>query len=178
MMKTVRFFSLGGLLPAVTILTLMLSPVGAAAQTQSPAATSAATDVVAVLTQAGQFGTFLKLFNAAGLTETLRKSGPITVFAPTDEAFGKLPTGVLADLLKPENKERLTLLLNYHLGQGKLTLAELAKLEVLMTLAGEELEIDPGVDGKNVLIDDAKVKSGDLAAGNSIVHVIDGVLQP
>lgn len=173
-MNIVRSFLLVGLLAVLTP-----APSGARAQTAaSPAAPSAATDVLTVLTQNGQFGTFLKLINAAGLADSLRKGGPLTVFAPTDEAFAKLPSGVVAELLKPESKERLTSLLNYHFAQGKVTLAELAKLEVLMTLAGDELEIDPGADGKSLLIDDARVKSGDIAAGGSVVHVIDSVLQP
>ncbi len=157
------------------LVVLPMAPSGAHAQAGAP---SAATDVMSVLTQNGQFGTFVKLIDAAGLADTLRKGGPVSVFAPTDEAFAKLPSGAVAELLKPESKERLTLLLNYHLAPGKVSLAELGKLEVLMTLAGEELEIDPGADGKSLLIDDARVKNGDLPAGASVVHVIDSVLQP
>ena len=109
---------------------------------------------------------------------TLQGAGPFTVFAPTDEAFAKLPGSVLDDFLKPENKSRLKQLLSYHIANGKYNAAELGQKESLMTLSGEELEIDQGAETNRVQIDDAEIKTADIAASNGVLHAIDRVLQP
>ena len=171
------------LLAAALSASIPLAALGDAAAQNAPAApkagaTAEAKDLVATLNAAGQFGTFCKLLLAAGLQEALQAAGPFTVFAPTDEAFAKLPVNVIDDLLKPENKEKLTQLISYHIANGKNTLADLSQKESLMTWAGEELEVDQGSDGKTVQIDDAQIKTADLTATNGVLHVLDSVLQP
>jgi uncharacterized surface protein with fasciclin (FAS1) repeats len=177
-MKMPRPFYFCSLVLATLLMGILAPPLNPGVRAQTAGHTPAATDVLTMLTQSGEFGTFVKLLNTAGIAEKLRKEASITVFAPTEEAFGKLPSGVLDDLQKPENKARLTSLLNYHLVPGKVTLSDLGKIEVLMTLEGDELEIDHGTDGKTLQIDDARVKNNEMAASNGVVHVIDSVLQP
>ena len=135
-------------------------------------------DLVAVAKAAGNFKTFLKAVDAAGLTATLQKPGPYTVFAPTDTAFTKLPAGTLDDLLKPENKARLVATISYHIAPGKLTAAELAKADEVKTLEGTEIDVDTSTDGKVIEIDEAKILGNDVEAANGIIHAIDAVLQP
>jgi uncharacterized surface protein with fasciclin (FAS1) repeats len=113
---------------------------------------------------------------AAGLTETLKGEGPFTVFAPTDEAFAKLPAGTVEDLLKPENKEKLVAILTYHVVPGKVTSEEVVKMTSAKTVNGEEITIKTA-DGK-VMIDDATVIKADVPASNGVIHVIDTVLMP
>ena len=98
---------------------------------------------------AGNFKTFLKAVEAAGLTSTLQKPGPYTVFAPTDTAFSKLPAGTLDDLLKPENKAKLVATISYHIAAGKLTNADLSKTDEVKTLQGTEIDVDTSTDGKD-----------------------------
>ena len=133
--------------------------------------------VLAVIKAAGRYGTFLKALEAAGLTTTLEGAGPFTVFAPTDEAFAKLPAGTLDRLLKPENKPKLVALLNYHIAPVKVVSGPLAKMDELKTLNGEEIDVDTGTDGK-IEMDDSKIIAPDLEAANGVVHGIDAVLQP
>lgn len=121
------------------------------------------------------FSILEKAVEAAGLTETLKGAGPFTVFAPTDEAFGKLPEGTLSQLLLPENKEKLRSLLLYHVVAGNFPAAKLADAE-LKTVNGEKIEID--VDGDGVEVEDSKVVNADRVASNGVVHVIDKVMVP
>ena len=147
----------------------------------APAASAPATtkeDLISVLKAAGNFKTFLKAVDAADLTSTLQKPGPLTIFAPTDTAFSKMPTGTLDDLLKPENKAKLVKLLSYHVANGKFTASDLAKADEVKTLEGTEIDVETSTDGKTIEVDDAKILGSDIDASNGVLHAIDSVLQP
>ena len=133
-------------------------------------------DIVDTAVAAGKFKTLAAALQAAGLVDTLKGKGPFTVFAPTDDAFAKLPAGTVESLLKPENKEKLIAVLTYHVVAGKVTSAEVVKLTSAKTVQGSEVKISV-MDGK-VHVDDATVISADVAAGNGVIHVIDSVLMP
>lgn len=146
-----------------------------AAQNGSSPAHHAA-DIVETAREAGSFGTLIAALEAAGLAETLKGEGPYTVFAPTDEAFAKLPEGTVEDLLKPENRERLTAILTYHVVPGRMPASDVTDRSSLTTVEGSELPVQ--IDGGTVWIGDAKVVSPDVAASNGVIHVIDSVLLP
>jgi uncharacterized surface protein with fasciclin (FAS1) repeats len=133
-------------------------------------------DIVDTAVAAGSFKTLVAALQAAGLADTLKGKGPFTVFAPTDEAFAKLPAGTVDDLLKPENKEKLKAILLYHVVAGKVTSKEVVKLHSAKTLNGASLTIMV-MDGK-VMVDNATVVKADVAASNGVIHVIDSVLLP
>lgn len=132
-------------------------------------------DIVETAIAAGNFSTLAKALTAAGLVETLKGTGPFTVFAPTDEAFAKLPQQTLSDLLKPENKEKLTAILTYHVVPDKVMASQVAKISQAITVQGQSLRVDTK-DG--VRINDAKVIVADVEASNGVIHVIDSVLLP
>ena len=133
-------------------------------------------DIVDTAVNAGSFTTLVAAVQAAGLEETLRGEGPFTVFAPTDEAFAALPEGTLDALLLPENKDKLTGILTYHVVAGKTKSKELAgKTLTVATVNGAELAID-GTDG--VTVGGASVVNADVWASNGVIHVIDAVLLP
>jgi len=132
-------------------------------------------DIVETAIAAGNFSTLATALTAAGLVEALKGDGPFTVFAPTDEAFAKLPQQTLSDLLKPENKEKLTAILTYHVVPGKITASQVASISKAMTVQGQSLKVDTN-DG--VKIDNAKVIAADVEASNGVIHVIDTVLLP
>jgi uncharacterized surface protein with fasciclin (FAS1) repeats len=135
-----------------------------------------AADIVDTAASAGDFKTLVAAIEAAGLVETLKGKGPFTVFAPTDAAFAKLPAGTLEDLLKPENKDKLTAILTYHVVAGKIMSADIAgKTEMVETVEGDKLTVDAM---KGVKIDNATVTSADIEASNGVIHVIDTVLLP
>jgi uncharacterized surface protein with fasciclin (FAS1) repeats len=136
-----------------------------------------AADIVDTAVGAGKFNTLATALKAAGLVETLKGRGPFTVFAPTDEAFKKLPAGTLEDLLKPENKQKLVKVLTYHVVPGKVMSAELSgkRLDV-NTVQGSTLAVD--ARGGGVMVDNAKVVSADVVADNGVIHVIDAVVLP
>jgi len=113
---------------------------------------------------------------AADLVGTLKGPGPFTVFAPTDEAFAKLPPGTLDNLLKPENKAMLRRVLTYHVVAGNVTAADVVKLSSAKTVSGDALPIK--VSGNTVMAGDAHVVKTDIAASNGVIHVIDTVLLP
>jgi uncharacterized surface protein with fasciclin (FAS1) repeats len=136
---------------------------------------AAAGDIVAVASGAGNFKTLVAAIKAAGLVETLQGKGPFTVFAPTDEAFAKLPAGTLDELLKPENKTKLAAILNCHVVPGKVMAADVKTMKA-KTVGGQELSLK--VEGKSVTVDGAKVIKTDIAATNGVIHVIDTVLMP
>ncbi len=140
------------------------------------AADKGSKDIVDTAVAAGQFTTLAKALTAAGLVDTLKGKGPFTVFAPTDDAFAKLPAGTLDDLLKPENKEKLKAILLYHVVPGKVTAAKVMKLTSAKTVNGQELKISV-VNGK-VMVNDATVVKADVEASNGVIHVIDAVLLP
>ncbi len=113
---------------------------------------------------------------AAGLVDTLKGAGPFTVFAPTDEAFAKLPAGTVEDLLKPENKAKLVAILTYHVVPGKVMAADIAgKKTMAKTVQGTEVTIDAM---KGVMVDNANVTKADIVADNGVIHVIDAVILP
>lgn len=130
---------------------------------------------MAVASGAGSFNTLVAAVKAAGLVETLQGKGPFTVFAPTDEAFAKLPAGTVENLLKPENKEKLVAILTYHVVAGKVMAADVKTVEV-KTVNGKEIDIKV-MDGK-VTVNNAKVIKTDVAASNGVIHVIDTVVLP
>jgi uncharacterized surface protein with fasciclin (FAS1) repeats len=131
--------------------------------------------IVGVAAGAGQFKTLVAAVKAAGLVKTLNGKGPFTVFAPTDEAFAKLPAGTVENLLKPENKEKLVAVLTYHVLPGKLMAADLTTTNA-KTLNGKELAIK--VDAGKVTVGGANVIKTDIEASNGVIHVIDAVLIP
>jgi uncharacterized surface protein with fasciclin (FAS1) repeats len=138
---------------------------------------AAAADIVETASEAGSFQTLLTAAEAAGLVDTLKSEGPFTVFAPTDEAFAKLPEGTVEDLLKPENQDQLKAILAYHVVPGKTMSSGIAGKELeVETVQGETIAIDAS-DG-TVMVDDATVVQADIETENGVIHVIDTVLMP
>ena len=133
-------------------------------------------DIVDTAVEAGSFKTLVAAVKAAGLVDTLKGKGPFTVFAPTDEAFAKLPKGTVATLLKPENKQKLVDILTYHVVSGKVKAKKAAKLDSAKTVNGSEITIKPS--GKTLMINKSKVVKADIKTSNGIIHVIDAVLIP
>lgn len=133
-------------------------------------------DIVDTAVGAGSFKTLVAAAKAAGLVDTLKGEGPFTVFAPTDEAFGKLSKCTLDSLLKPENKHKLAAILTYHVVPGKVKAKKAAKLDSAKTVNGAEITIKPS--GKSLMINNAKVVKADIKTSNGIIHVIDTVLIP
>ena len=133
-------------------------------------------DIVDTAVSAGQFKTLAAALEAGGLIETLKGDGPFTVFAPTDEAFAKLPAGTVESLLKPENKDQLVSILTYHVVAGKVKAADVVKLDTATTVNGTDVAIK--VKGDAVMVDNATVVATDIDASNGIIHVIDTVILP
>lgn len=133
-------------------------------------------DIVDTAVAAGSFKTLAAALQAAGLVDTLKGNGPFTVFAPTDEAFAKLPAGTVENLLKPENKEKLKAVLTYHVVPGKVTAAQVTNLKSAKTVQGSEARVS--VSGGKVKIDNANVVKTDVMAKNGVIHVIDTVIMP
>ena len=127
---------------------------------------------------AGNFKTLVAASEAAGLVETLNTKGPYTVFAPTDEAFAKLPEGTVENLLK--DKEKLTAVLTYHVIEGAVPASDVTQHKKLTTLQGQELDVDAAKWHlhKSVKINGANIVKADVKADNGIIHVIDKVLLP
>lgn len=133
-------------------------------------------DIVDTAVAAGSFKTLVAAVTAAGLVETLKSAGPFTVFAPSDAAFGKLPAGTVASLVKPENKARLAAILTLHVIAGKVMAADVrGKASATKSVNGEALHID-GSNG--VTVNGAKVTSADIACTNGVIHVVDTVILP
>jgi len=135
---------------------------------------SAKMDIVETAIAAEGFGTLVTAVKAAGLVEALKSEGPFTVFAPTDEAFGKLPKGTVAALL--EDKEKLTSILTYHVVSGKVMASDVVKIKSAETLNGQEVKVT--VKDGNVMIDNALVTMTDIECSNGVIHVIDAVILP
>jgi len=125
---------------------------------------------------AGNFNTLVAAVKAAGLVDTLKGPGPFTVFAPTDEAFAKLPPGTLESLLKPESKAKLQSILTYHVVSGKVMAQDVVKLHSAQTVEGQNLTIKT-MNGR-VMVDNASVTKTDIMTSNGVIHVIDSVLLP
>jgi len=133
-------------------------------------------DIVDVAAGNGSFNTLVTAIKAADLVDTLKGDGPFTVFAPTDEAFAKLPEGTVEDLLKPENKEKLVAILTYHVVPSKVMSSDIAgKKTKAKTVEGDELTVDAT---SGVKVDEATVTTADVGASNGVIHVIDTVLMP
>ena len=133
-------------------------------------------NIVTVAASAGQFNTLVAAVKAAGLAETLQSPGPFTVFAPTDEAFAKLPAGTVDSLLLPENKAKLASILKYHVVAGEVLAADVVKLDSADTVEGQPVSISATDAG--VRVNNANVIKTDVMASNGVIHVIDTVLIP
>ena len=133
-------------------------------------------DIVDTAVDAGAFKTLAAALKAADLIETLKGKGPFTVFAPTDEAFEKLPKGTVEDLLKPENKKKLVSILTYHVVAGQVMAADVVKLKEAKTVEGSKVKIEVK-DGK-VKVNDANVVKTDILCKNGVIHIIDAVILP
>jgi uncharacterized surface protein with fasciclin (FAS1) repeats len=133
-------------------------------------------DIVDTAVGAGQFKTLAAALQAAGLVDTLKGSGPFTVFAPTDAAFAKLPAGTVESLLKPENKAKLTAILTYHVVPGAVKAEQVTKLDEAKTVNGAMVKVSS--DHGKVMINNANVVKADIPASNGVIHVIDTVILP
>jgi uncharacterized surface protein with fasciclin (FAS1) repeats len=142
----------------------------------SPARAQQTRDIVDTAVAAGSFTTLARALTAADLVATLKGPGPFTVFAPTDDAFAKLPAGTLDNLLKPENKAMLRRLLTYHVVPGKMMAADVVNVTSAKAVSGDTLPIT--VSGGTVIVDRARVVKTDIAASNGVIHVVDTVLLP
>jgi uncharacterized surface protein with fasciclin (FAS1) repeats len=149
--------------------TLTLSAAGARAEQTNK-------DIVETAVAAGSFKTLAKALQAADLVDTLKGQGPFTVFAPTDEAFAKLPSATLSDLLKAENKKKLQRILTYHVVSGRVSSSDVVQLRTAKTVSGDTIDIT--ADGGTVMVDNARVVKTDVQASNGVIHVIDAVILP
>lgn len=147
-----------------------------AAVVASPLQAQHPQDLIGTARSAGQFATLLAAVDAAGLTNTLRGRGPLTVFAPTDEAFRRLPAGTVESLLRPENRDQLRALLLYHVVPGSVSSAAARTLTTATTVEGRAIRLR--ADGNQLRINGATVVKADVNASNGIIHVIDEVLMP
>ena len=133
-------------------------------------------NIVDTAVAAGSFTTLAKALTAADLVGTLKGPGPFTVFAPTDEAFAKLPAGTLESLLKPENKDKLRRILTYHVVSGEVRAADVVKLQSAKAVSGDTITVK--VNGGKVSVDNANVVKTDIQTSNGVIHVIDSVILP
>ena len=167
-MKSILIIALAAL--AASPLILSAKDDKAAKHAKSPEET-----VVGIAAGNKDFSTLVAAVKAAGLVETLSGEGPFTIFAPTNEAFAKLPKGTVEELLKPENKAKLAAILTYHVVAGKVMAADV-KTGMVKTVQGGELDVKAGKDG--VTVDGAKVVKTDIVGKNGVIHVIDTVVLP
>lgn len=138
--------------------------------------TNSTHDIVDTAVAAGSFKTLVAAVTAAGLVDTLKGTGPFTVFAPSDDAFAKLPAGTVEDLVKPENKTKLSKILTLHVMPGKVLAKDVTgKTPTPKSVGGEELHVD-GTNG--VVVNGAKVTTADIDCTNGVIHVIDSVILP
>ena len=162
---------------AVLLLALVAgSSPSSAVESGSPKDSATQKDIVSTAIAAGQFKTLVAALQAAGLVDTLEGAGPFTVFAPTDAAFAKLPSGTVESLLKPENKAKLTAILTYHVVPGRVLAAQVADMSSATTVNGQTLSIHS--DGGVVMVGGARVASADILCSNGVIHVVDTVLLP
>ena len=155
---------------------LMAGALAVAVGTSAASVRAQEKDIVDTAVAAGSFKTLAAALKAAGLVETLKGKGPFTVFAPTDDAFAKLPAGTVENLLKPENKAQLVSILTYHVVPGAVTAAQVTRLKDAKTVNGQSVRI--GAMGASVTIDKATVVKADVKASNGVIHVIDSVMLP
>jgi uncharacterized surface protein with fasciclin (FAS1) repeats len=133
-------------------------------------------DIVDTAASAGSFNTLVAAVKAADLVDTLKGKGPFTVFAPTDDAFAKLPEGTVESLLKPENKEKLISILTYHVVSGNYMAKDVTTMKMAKTVNGQSFMVS--MDGGNVMVDNAKIVKTDIECSNGVIHVIDSVMLP
>jgi uncharacterized surface protein with fasciclin (FAS1) repeats len=164
-MKTIKIAALG-------ILFLVFSAVSVNAQDMNKS--KELKDIVTTAVDAGSFKTLATALTEAGLIETLKGKGPFTVFAPTDDAFAKLPKGTLENLLKDKNALKNILL--YHVVSGEVMASDVIKLKDAKTVEGSKVMIK--LKDGNVMINNAKVTTADVKASNGVIHIIDTVLLP
>ena len=158
------------------VLTALLLGFVVVAPSKAAEPAAATKDIFDTAVAAGSFKTLAAALQAAGLVDTLKGKGPFTVFAPTDDAFAKLPKGTVEDLLKPENKAKLTAILTYHVVPGAVKSTQAMTLSSAKTVNGKSLTLK--VDGGSLHVDSAKVVSADIEASNGVIHVIDAVVIP
>jgi len=173
-MKSNRIIT-GAVLVAAVTLTSNLLAGHCSSKKESASTCTSKKDLVAVAAGAENFKTLVAAVKAAGLVETLQGDGPFTVFAPTDEAFAKLPAGTVDNLLKPENRDQLAAILKYHVVPGKVMAADVKTMQA-KTAQGQSVNLKVSDDG--VMVDGAKVVKTDLLAANGVIHVIDAVILP
>lgn len=154
----------------ITLALLLVAPLAVASHHDEKA------DIVDTAVAAGSFETLVAAVKAADLVDTLKGEGPFTVFAPTDEAFAKLPDGTLESLLLPENKEKLQAILTYHVVSGKVMAETAATLDSAKTVNGQSIDIS-SYNGA-VKVDGATVVTADIETSNGVIHVIDEVILP
>ena len=152
------------------------APAGPDAAPLKDDAAAGGKDIVDTAVAAGSFKTLAAALEAADLVDTLKGDGPFTVFAPTDDAFAKLPKGTLETLLKPENKDKLKAILTYHVAPAKAMSKDLKDGQAVKTVNGKDVTVK--MKGGKVMVGDAKVTKADVAASNGVIHVIDTVLLP
>jgi uncharacterized surface protein with fasciclin (FAS1) repeats len=179
MLLPIAAFALMGVACAPETAPATPAPAPVAEATPPAPAPVEAKDIVDTAVAAGQFNTLVAAVQAAGLVETLKGAGPFTVFAPTDAAFAALPAGTLDDLLKPENKAKLTAILTYHVLPAEVMSSAVAgqKLEPA-TVNGAKLAVDGATTAGKVMVGGASVVTADVDASNGVIHVIDKVLLP
>jgi len=155
---------------------LVLGSAGGVQAQQEMAAEAPSMNIVETAVAAGQFNTLAAALKAAGLVETLQSEGPFTVFAPTDEAFAKLPEGTVESLLKPENKDQLVAILTYHVVSGEYMASDVVGMDSATTVEGSDVNFMVAENG--AMINDANIVKTDIAASNGVIHVIDSVILP
>ena len=133
-------------------------------------------DIVDIAASNPDFSTLVAAVKAAGLVDALKGDGPLTVFAPTNDAFAKLPEGTVEDLLKPENKDKLIAVLTYHVVPGEVKAADVVTVDSATSLQGQDIQVK--VEGEKVMVDNAQVVATDIEASNGVIHVIDTVILP
>lgn len=134
------------------------------------------TDIIDTTIQAGSLNTLVTAIETASLVNILKGTGPFTLFAPTDDAFGKLPKGVVDELLKDIPK--LKKILAYHVLTGKVMAAAITKMKTIKTVEGSKIKINVPIDIKNIKVNDSIVTTFDIAADNGVIHIIDTILTP
>lgn len=161
-----------------TMIVTFLAAIFVAALASASLRSAPPADIVDTAVASKQFPTLVAAVQAAGLVEALKGEGPFTVFAPTEEAFRKLPKGTLESLLKPENKAKLAAILKYHVVPGKIMASDVMKLKNgtdVKTLLGQSIKVK---NSHGVKVNNAKVIKTDIACSNGVIHVIDTVLVP
>ena len=164
------------MLKHLAIGTMAVLAISYAASNPTRVAAADTKDIVDTAVAAGSFKTLAKALAAADLVDTLKGAGPFTVFAPTDEAFAKLPAGTLETLLKPENKAKLKRILTYHVVTGKVMASDVMKMNSAKAVSGDSITIAKHSGG--VMAGNARVVKTDIIATNGIIHVIDAVMLP